>query len=101
MEDIFSTDGVGDGSGGNTSDGEGQMKLPSLSDHLLLCGPDPNRLRTAISARPRGWGPLMCTVLSSSEKHSAFSLFSNVTELLSNAHYQFPLSNRLWKFVYL
>ena len=27
--------------------------------------------------------------------------FSNVTELLSNAHYQLSLSNRLWKSVYL
>ena len=34
----------GEGSGGNVSDGEPQMKLPhSLSAHLLLCSPVPNR----------------------------------------------------------
>ena len=33
----------GGGSGSNVSNGETQMKLPSLAAHLLLCGPAPNR----------------------------------------------------------
>ena len=40
------------------SDGERQMTLHSLTAHLLLCGPVPNRLQTAIGPWPRGWGPL-------------------------------------------
>ena len=51
--------GVGDGSGGNASDGKRQMKLCSLTiAHLLLCGPVPNRPPTGTGPRPRGWGPL-------------------------------------------
>ena len=47
VEDSFSTDhGEGDGSGGVVSDGERQMKLPSLAAHLLLCSPVPNRPQT-------------------------------------------------------
>ena len=45
MEDSFSMDqGRGDGSGGNASDGERQMKLRLLArHHLLLCSMAPNR----------------------------------------------------------
>ena len=44
---IFPRTGVGNGSGGNASDGEQQMKLCSLdATHLLLCSPVPNRPRT-------------------------------------------------------
>ena len=50
--------GVGDGSGGNASDGKRQMKLCSLTiAHLLLCGPVPNRPQTNSGLRPGGWGP--------------------------------------------
>ena len=56
VEDNFSTDGVvgvGDGSGGNGSDGEQQMKLRWLAtSHLLLCGPVPNRPWTATCPWP-------------------------------------------------
>ena len=45
--------GAGDGSGGNASDGE-----RSPATHHLLCGPVPNRPRTATSLQPRDWGPL-------------------------------------------
>ena len=50
VEDNFSMDweGVGDGSGGDVSNGERQMKLRSLACRSLpLRGPVPNRSRTA------------------------------------------------------
>ena len=61
MEDNFSTNGGrgGNGSGGNASDGERQMKLPrSPATYLLLCGLVPNTLWTGTDLRPKGWGPL-------------------------------------------
>ena len=61
VEDNFSMVGMagGNGSGGNASDGQRQMKLRSLAAHLLLCVPVPNRPRTGTSLRPGGWGPLL------------------------------------------
>ena len=64
MEDNFSSDqwrrvGGGDGSGGDASNGERQMKLCSLAAHLLLCGPVPNRPRIGTGLWPGGWGPLL------------------------------------------
>ena len=61
VEDNFSTDGGGDGSGGNASDEERQMKFPSLTcsaAHLLLCSLVSNRLWTGTGPQPGGWGPL-------------------------------------------
>ena len=37
-------------------DGERQMTLRLLTSHLLLCGPVPNRPRTATSLPPQGVG---------------------------------------------
>ena len=70
VEDNFSTDGGGwgggDDSGSNASDGERwggqQMKLHSLTTHLLLCGPVPNRPQTGTGPRPGGWGPLLYSI---------------------------------------
>lgn len=53
VEDKFSTDVVGDGSGGNGS-GRGSIAR-SPAAHLLLWGPVPNRPRIG------GWGPLFYT----------------------------------------
>ena len=50
--------GWGDGSGGNGSDGEWQMKLCLLpATHLLLRGLVPNRPWTGTGPCPRDWGP--------------------------------------------
>ena len=50
--------GWGDGSGGNGSDGEWQMKLCLLpATHLLLHGLVPNRPWTGTGPCPRDWGP--------------------------------------------
>ena len=35
------------------------MKLRSPAAHLLLCGPVPNRPRTATGPQPGSWGPLL------------------------------------------
>ena len=57
--------GRGDASGGNVSNGKRQMKLPCLPvAHLLLCGPVPNRPRTA-----RGWEPLLQNILHSKKPY--------------------------------
>ena len=61
-EDSFSMDrgwGAGDGSGGNASDGEQQIKLCWLAHHPLLCDSVLNRPQTTTAPRPRAWGPLL------------------------------------------
>ena len=46
---------------GNDGGGQ-QMKLHSLTTHLLLCGPVPNRPQTGTGPRPGGWGPLLYSI---------------------------------------
>ena len=62
VEDNFSTDGgVGwDGSGGNVSDAEQQMKLGSLTSH------SPPAVRTGTGLWPGGWGPLLYGIIQTS-----------------------------------
>ena len=69
MEDSFSTDGEGwgDGSGGNASDGERQMKLRSLTRRSPpAVWPGSQQAADGYQSAARGWGtpwynPLYCT----------------------------------------